>query len=78
MILWVTIVVIHFWLWWRYIKLKEAKEHEHYTDYIHGDLILRIYKPEFEYIVKLDVQGMIVDEGIFSPVYNWILIKKKK
>lgn len=61
----------------KYIKLKGQKENEYYTDYIHNNLILRIYKPEFEYeaIGKVPLEK-ILDRGTFSKFYDWCLMEK--
>ena len=64
-------------LCYKYIRLKNQKENEYYTDYIHNNLILRIFKPEFEYeaVGKVPVEK-ILDRGTFSQFYNWCLIEK--
>ena len=61
----------------KYIRLRNQKENEYYTDYIHNNLILRIFKPEFEYeaVGKVPVEK-ILDRGTFSQFYNWCLIEK--
>lgn len=61
----------------RYIKLSRQKENEYYTDYVHNHLILRIYKPEFEYqaIGKVPIEK-ILDRGTLSQFYLWALIEK--
>lgn len=61
----------------KYVRLKNQKENEYYTDYIHNNLILRIFKPEFEYeaVGKVPVEK-ILDRGTFSQFYNWCLIEK--
>lgn len=64
-------------LCYKYIRLKNQKENEYYTDYVHNNLILRIFKPEFEYeaVGKISVEK-ILDRGTFSQFYNWCLIEK--
>lgn len=64
-------------LCYKYIRLKNQKENEYYTDYIHNNLILRIYKPEFEYeaIGKVPIEK-ILDRGPFSKFYDWCLMEK--
>lgn len=61
----------------KYVRLRNQKENEYYTDYIHNNLILRIFKPEFEYeaVGKVPVEK-ILDRGTFSQFYNWCLIEK--
>lgn len=60
----------------KYIKLQEQKENEFYTDYVHGNLILRIYKPEFEYQAIGSVsRDKLLDRGNFSQYYVWALIQ---
>ena len=61
----------------KYIRLKNQKENEYYTDYVHNNLILRIFKPEFEYeaVGKIPIEK-ILDRGTFSQFYNWCLIEK--
>ena len=61
----------------KYIRLKKQKENEYYTDYFHGNLILRIYKPEFEYQAVGNVpREKLLDRGNFSQFYVWTLIQK--
>lgn len=62
-------------LCYKYIKLKNQKENEYYTDYVHNNLILRIFKPEFEYeaVGKVPIEN-ILDRGTFSQYYVWALI----
>lgn len=51
-------------------------ENEYYTDYRHKNLILRIYKAEFEYQAVGNIErGKILDQGVFSKVYLWTLIE---
>ena len=63
-------------LCYKYIRLKNQKENEYYTDYRHNNLVLRIYKPEFEYqaIGKVPIDK-ILDRGTFSQFYLWALIE---
>lgn len=61
----------------KYIRLKKQKENEYYTDYFHGNLILRIYKPEFEYQAVGNVpREKLLDRGNFSQFYIWTLIQR--
>lgn len=61
----------------KYIRLKNQKENEYYTDYFHGNLILRIYKPEFEYQAVGNVpREKLLDRGNFSQYYVWVLMQK--
>ena len=64
-------------LCYRYIRLTNQKENEYYTDYVHNHLILRVYKPEFEYeaIGKIRIEK-ILDRGTLSQFYAWALIEK--
>lgn len=64
-------------LCWKYVRLKSQKENEYYTDYWHNNLVLRVYKPEFEYqaIGKVPIEK-ILDRGTLSQFYNWALIEK--
>ena len=63
-------------LCYKYVQLKNQKENEYYTDYRHNNLILRIYKPEFEYqaIGKVPIEKLL-DRGTFSQFYLWALIE---
>lgn len=64
-------------LYLRHKKLKRAREVEHYTDYIHGNLVMRVYKPEFEFQAKRDIPlHKILDGGVLSQYYMWILFEK--
>lgn len=62
---------------YKYVRLRSQKENECYTDYVHGNLILRVYKPEFEYeaIGKVHI-SKILDRGTLSKFYVWALIEK--
>ena len=61
----------------KYIRLRKQKENEYYTDYFHGNLILRIYKPEFEYQAVGNVpREKLLDRGNFSQFYVWTLMQK--
>lgn len=61
----------------KYIRLRKVRENEHYTDYTRGNLVLRIYKPEFEYQAIGEVpRGKLLDQGVFSQYYMWALIEK--
>lgn len=61
----------------KYIRLKKQKENEYYTDYFHGNLILRIYKPEFEYQAVGNVpRKKLLDRGNLSQYYVWTLMQK--
>lgn len=81
--MWVSIVldvvgfVVVLILCWKYIRLKERKESEHYTDYVHQNLVLRVFKPEFEYqaIGKVPI-AKILDRGTLSQFYLWALIEQ--
>ena len=61
----------------KYARLKKRTENEYYTDYLHGNLILRVYKPEFEYqaIGKVP-REQLLDRGNLSQFYIWALIQK--
>ena len=62
---------------YKYIRLTRSKEDEFYTDYVRGNLILRIYKPEFEYIAIGGVpRDKLLDQGTFSLYYMWALIER--
>lgn len=64
-------------LCYKYIRLRNQKENECYTDYRHNNLILRVYKPEFEYeaIGKIPVEKLL-DGGTLSQFYKWALIEE--
>lgn len=55
---------------------KDRKENEYYTDYRHNNLVLRVYKPEFEYqaVGKVPVEKLL-DRGTLSKYYDWVLIE---
>ena len=64
-------------LCYKYIRLKHQKENEYYTDYTHNNLILRVYKPEFEWQAIGNVpREKLLDRGNFSQFYLWCLIEK--
>lgn len=61
----------------KYVRLKSQKENEYYTDYVHNNLILRIYKPEFEYQAIGNIErDRLLDTGTFSQYYVWTLIQQ--
>lgn len=61
---------------WVIFKKKKQRENEYYTDYVHNKLILRIYKPEFEYQAIGNVsRDRLLDGGTFSLYYKWALIQ---
>lgn len=65
------IILFGFW------NIQEQKENEYYTDYVHNKLILRVYKPEFEYhaIGKIP-REKILDGGNLTMTYKWALLEK--
>ena len=66
------------YLAYRYIQLKEQKENEYYTDYVHNNLILRVYKSEYEYQAAGNIKNpYLLDRGRLSPLYDWVLIDKR-
>lgn len=62
-----------------YIKLKQMRETEYWTDYEHNDTVMRVYKWEFE---TQALEGMkrwqVLDRGDLTPYYRWILFTKKR
>lgn len=65
------------WLILRNLRLEKEKESEFYTDYRHGNLIMRIYKPEFEYQAIGNVpRHKILDRGTLSQFYIWALLEQ--
>ena len=62
----------------KYIRLREQKENEYYTDYAHNNLVLRVYKPEYEYQAAGNLSTKyLLDRGRLSPQYDWVLIDKR-
>ena len=55
-------------LCYKYIRLKNQKENEYYTDYVHNNL-------EYEAIGKVPIEK-ILDRGTLSQFYNWSLLEK--
>lgn len=55
---------------------RDAKDNEYYTDYKYKNLVLRVYKPEFEYqaIGKVPI-NKILDGGELTITYKWALIE---
>lgn len=61
----------------RHKRFERAREVEHYTDYAHGNLVMRVYKAEFEFQAKRDIPlSKILDGGVLSQYYMWILFEK--
>ena len=65
----------------KYIRLKEHRDNEYYTDYEHGaKVILRVFKTEFEYqaVGNLPKGWVILDAGQLSAYHRWALIQKSR
>jgi len=59
-----------------YLKLKRNNSSEFYTDYVKDNLVIRIFKPEFEFQAIGNIErGKILDQGVFSPTYFWAIIE---
>ena len=57
-------------------KRLRSKETEYYTDYVHGNLAMRVFKVEFEFQAVGNVNvNRILDRGTLSPTYLWALIE---
>ena len=62
----------------KYVHLRNQKENEYYTDYVHNNLVLRVYKPEYEYQAAGNISTKyLLDRGRLSPMYDWVLIDKR-
>lgn len=60
-----------------YVKLKERRDSDYYTDYLNGKLLMRVYKPEFEFQAIGNLgKDEILDGGNLTAYYKWALIKK--
>ena len=60
---------------WLLFKRVTKKESEFYTDYIHGKLILRVFKAEFEYQAIGNVtREKLLDVGNLNAIYKWALL----
>lgn len=65
---WLTIVIF---------RKRKITESEYYTDYVHKNTTLRVFKPEFEFQVLSQVKKTkILDSGTLSQFYLWILIEE--
>lgn len=54
----------------------DKKDSEYFTDYRHKNMVLRVFKPEFEYQAIGNVQrGKLLDRGTLSQFYFWALIE---
>ena len=63
---------------YKYIQLRSQKENEYYTDYVHNNLVLRVYKSEYEYQAAGNISTKyLLDRGRLSPLYDWVLIDKR-
>lgn len=70
------IILLQILILWVIFQKKKQRENEYYTDYIHNRLILRIYKPEFEYQAIGNIsRDKLLDGGTFSLYYKWALIQ---
>jgi hypothetical protein len=70
------ILLLQMLILWVIFQKKKQRENEYYTDYVHNKLILRIYKPEFEYQAIGNIsRDKLLDGGTFSLYYKWALIQ---
>ena len=70
------IILLQILILWVIFQKKKQRENEYYTDYVHNKLILRIYKPEFEYQAISNIsRDNLLDGGTFSLYYKWALIQ---
>lgn len=70
------ILLLQILIFWVIFQKKKQRENEYYTDYVHNKLILRIYKPEFEYQAIGNIsRDKLLDGGTFSLYYKWALIQ---
>lgn len=70
------IILLQMLILWVIFQKKKQRENEYYTDYVHNKLILRIYKPEFEYQAIGNIsRDKLLDSGTFSLYYKWALIQ---
>ena len=61
----------------KYTRLRKKVLNEHYTDYVNGNLTLRVFKIELEYLAIKDLdQSKILDGGDLSVNYRWVLFEK--
>ena len=61
----------------KYIRLRDRKENEHYTDYTNGNMVMRVFKNEFEYPATKNLNpAKILDGGALSAGYRWVLFEK--
>lgn len=61
----------------KYVKLKKQKENEYYTDYLHNNLVLRVFKAEFEFQAVSSLRvTKILDRGNLNMYYLWILFER--
>lgn len=70
------VILLQILILWVIFQKKKQRENEYYTDYVHNKLILRIYKPEFEYQAIGNIsRNKLLDGGTFSLYYKWALIQ---
>lgn len=70
------VLLLQILILWVIFQKKKQRENEYYTDYTHNKLILRIYKPEFEYQAIGNIsRDKLLDGGTFSLYYKWALIQ---
>ena len=71
----VLILVFQIMVFTLHKKTLNRKDNEFYTDYVHGKMVLRVFKPEFEYQAIGNIKGEILERGNLSLYYMWALIK---
>lgn len=73
----VCILVVQIMIFFLHGDTISKKENEYYTDYRHKNLIIRIYKPEFEWQAIGSVpREKLLDRGNFSQFYVWALLER--
>lgn len=69
-------ILLQILILWVIFQKKKQRENEYYTDYVHNKLVLRIYKPEFEYQAIGNIsRDKLLDVGTFGLFHKWALIQ---
>lgn len=71
----VVIILLQIAIFVLHRRTKYRVENECYTDYRHNNVVLRVYKAEFEYQAVGNLRSKILDQGNLNAYYRWTLME---
>lgn len=73
----IGIFILQIWILLLHRSLIHDKDTECYTDYVHKNVVLRVFKPEFEYqAISIIPRDKLLDRGNLSQFYMWVLFER--